>query len=211
MRRSLSWFAFFVFAPSTWGADFWGVEVPGIELQSSVWSIQNAVGDAAPDPIVNTLGASMAFGLDRPWFLRLEVQAFTLGYTYQDERAVPESAEWDNVTVLGIMINPSASYELRVLPTLAWSFESGLGFLLRAPVFLNGVTAGDMALPVTQWLMAGRFLYPSIGASLGWQFSPSLTFALRAQLFYPVFNLWTGAPWYDQLTWGLGVGIRVGL
>lgn len=211
MRRPLLWMVFLTLAPGCWGLNLWGVDVPGIELQSSLWSIQNAVEDAAPDPVVNTLGASISIGLEDRWSLRAEAQVFTLGYAFRGGRAVPESAEWDNVSVLGIMLNPTAAYEVRFLPTLSGSAEGGMGFLLRAPVFLNGETAGEMAIPVTRWLMAWRFLYPSGGLGLGWQFSPSLTIHLRTQVFYPVFNLWTGSPWYDQLTWGVGLGIRLGL
>lgn len=199
-----------VVAPS-WGLTVGGVEVSGLEFQSSLFSIQNAVGDAAPDPVANTLGVSLHFRLADRWLFRPEVQAFTLGYRYADGRAIPESAEWDNVTILGLLANPSFGYRWPLGSDLAWTSEAGLGLLLRFPVFLNGKTAGEMALPATQWLMAGRLLYPNVGTGIGWRFSPSLTAHLRVQLFYPVFNLWGGLPWYDQLTLAAGIGLEISL
>src|SRR5208283_2357655 len=103
-----------------------------------------------------------------------------------------------------IMINPTVGYEFPLTPTLAAVAEGCLGFLLRAPIFPNGATAGDMALPVTGWLMAGRFIYPDVGGSITWQFSPVLAATFRLQLFYPIFDLWGGLPWYDELTYGAG-------
>jgi hypothetical protein len=208
MKRALFWLLFLVLVPSSWGLSLWGVDIKGIEVQSSYYSILNAVGDGAPDPFVNTLGVSIPFRFLNHWLFRPEVQMFWLDYKYQDGRAVPESSIWDNVTILSILINPTFGYEFPLTPTLAAAAEGGLGFMLRAPIALNGTTAGDMALPVTGWLLAGRFIYPDVGGGITWQFSPLLAATLRLQLFYPIFDLWGGLPWYDELTYGAGLGIR---
>lgn len=211
---SMKWAGFglwlLVLVPGSWGLTVFGVDVNGLELQSSVWSIQNAVGDGAPDPIVNTLGVSIPFRFLGQWTFRPEAQAFYLGYRYLETegRAVPEDQAYDNVTILGIMINPTGGYEIPLTPALSWVVEGGVGFLIRVPVYLNGKRAGEMALPATGWLMAGRFLYPDVGTSLTWQFSPLFAATVRAQAFYPVFNLWNGLPWYDQFTYGIGIGVR---
>ncbi len=210
--KAMKWVSFCllstVLIPASWGLTIWGVDINGIEVQTSYYSILNAVGDGAPDPFVNTLGASIPFRFMGHWLFRPEVQMFWLGYKYQDGRAVPESSIWDNVTILSIMLNPTVGYEFPLTPTLSVAAEGGLGFLLRAPVFLNGTTAGSMALPVTGWLLAGRFLYPDVGSGITWQFSPLLAATLRFQAFYPIFNLWGGLPWYDEFTYGAGLGIR---
>ena len=197
-----------VLAPASWGLTLWGVEVDGIEFQSSVLCVLNAVGDGAPDPIVNTLGISAPLRLDDRWYIRPEFQVFFIGYTFANGRAVPESSSWDNVVEMSIMVNPVGGYEFPLGRDLVTSAEAGLGFLLRFPVFLNGEAAGDMALPVNSWLWAGRFIYPNLGGSLTWKLSPKWSAVLRGQLFYPLFNLWSGEPWYDQLTYGAGIGVR---
>lgn len=192
-----------------WSWNLWGVDVSGVEVQSSLWLIQNAVTDGAPSPIVNTIGLSIPLRFLKTWVFRPEVQAFTLGYAYEDGRAVPESDNlFDNVTILGLMINSVGGYEWRLSQTLVWTNEVGLGFLARIPIYFNGSTAADMAIPATAWLLAGRLIYPNLGTSLAWQFSPLFTAVVRAQLFYPIFDLWGGLPWYDQLTLGGGIGIR---
>lgn len=193
----------------TWALTVWGIDINGVEFQSSVFSIQNTVGDGAPDPVVNTLGLSVPFRFSGHWTVRPEVQAFILGYKYQDGRAVPESAEFDNVSVLSLMINPTGGYEFPLSPTLTWNVEGGLGILARLPLYLNGTTAGPMALPVTGWLVAGRLFYPNVATAVVWQFSPVLAAVVRGQLFYPIFDLWNGLPWNDELTYGVGIGIRL--
>lgn len=208
MKRCVVWLLFVLATPASWGLTLWGVDINGLELQSSVWSIQNAVADGAPDPVVNTLGVSVPFRFLGNWTFRPEAQLFFQGYKYAGGRAVPESSEWDNVTILGLMINPLGGYDISFGQTLTWSNEAGLGFLARFPVFLNGATAVDMALPATGWLLAGRLFYPNVGTSLTWQFSPLFAATLRGQFFYPVFNLWSGLPWYDELTYGVGIGVR---
>jgi len=201
----------FCLAPQAWGLTLWGVDINGVEIQSSLWSIQNSVEDGAPNPVVNTVGVSVPFRYLGRWTARAEAQLFFLGYKYQDGRAVPESSMWDNVTIMSLMINATGGYEFPLSPTLGWDVEGGLGFLARFPVLFNGKTAGEMALPVTSWLLAGRLIYPNGGSSITWQFSPLLAATLRAQLFYPIFDLWGGLPWYDELTYGVGIGIRFSL
>ena len=208
MKRIPFWLLFFTLAPSAWGLTLWGVDINGLEVQSSYYMIFNAVDDGAPDPLVNTVGASVPFRFLGQWLFRPEVQVFGLGYKFAGGRAVPESSAWDNVVVLSVLINPTVGYEFPLGPTLAVAAEGGLGFVSRFPIFLNGTTAGSMALPITGWLLAGRFVYPNIGTGLTWQFSPLFGFSVRAQAFYPIFNLWDHLPWYDQLTFGGGLGVR---
>lgn len=200
---------FLVLAPASWGLTLWGVDVNGLEVQSSYFSILNSVGDSAPNPFVNTLGVSVPFRFQGRYIFRPEVQVFFQDYSYQNGRAVPEDSMFPNVTIMSLMINPTVGYEFPINPTLSWEAEGGLGFLIRFPVFVNGgSTASDMVLPATTWLLA-NFFYPDVGSSITWQFSPVLAATLRAQLFYPLFDLWQGLPWYDELTYGVGVGIRI--
>jgi hypothetical protein len=197
-----------VLAPASWGLKLWGIDVDGVEVESSFLVVLNSVGDSAPDPWVNTLGISVPVRLDDHWVIRSDIQAFVIGYSYANGRAVPESSAWDNVSVLSIMVNPTGSYEYRLTQDLVASADGGLGFLLRFPVFLNGSKAGDMAVPVTTWLLAGRFIYPNIAGSLAWKISPKWTAVVRGQFYYPVFDLWGGTPWYDEMTYGVGIGFR---
>ena len=208
MKRPVFWFLALVLASPSWGLTIWGVDINGLEIQTSYYSILNSVKDGAPDPLVNTIGASIPFRFLGNWTFRPEAQVFFLGYKYQGGRAVPESSEWDNVSILSLMINPTVGYEFPLNPSLSWSAEVGLGLLARIPVFFNGTKALEMALPVTGWLLAGRLFYPDLGTGVTWQFSPLFAVTLRAQAFYPIFNLWDNLPWYDEFTYGLGLGIR---
>jgi len=206
--RAPFWLLFLVLAPSSWGLTLWGVDINGLEVQSSYYLILNSVEDSAPDPLVNAVGASIPFRFLGQFMFRPEAQVFLLGYKYANGRAVPESSAWDHVVVLSLLINPTIGYEFALGPNFALSAETGLGFFNRFPIFFNGVTAADMALPVTGWLMAGRLFYPNLGTSATWQFSPLFAVTLRAQGFYPIFNHWNNLPWYDELTVGGGLGIR---
>lgn len=208
MKRASFWLLFVVLAPASWGLTVWGIDINGLEVQTSYLSVLNAVGDGAPDPFVNTVGASIPFRFLGRVLFRPEAQLFLLNYAYRNGRAIPEDSMFDSVTLLGLLLNPTLGYEFPLTPTLAVAAEGGAGFLLRFPVFLNGAKAGDMALPATGWLMAGRFLYPNVGAGITWQFSPLFAATVRGQVLYPVFNLWTDSPWYDELTYGIGLGIR---
>lgn len=208
MRKAAFCVLWLTLVSPSWALTLWGVDVNGLEIQSSYLSVLNAVGDGGPDPFVNTIGASIPFRFLGRYLFRPEAQLFFINYAYRGGRAVPEDTMWDNVMVMSLMLNPTVGYEFPLNPSLAWAAEAGIGFLSRFPVFLNGATAGSMALPVTGWLMAGRFLYPNVGTGITWQFSPLFAATLRAQVFYPVFNLWNNLPWYDEFTYGLGIGLR---
>jgi len=191
-----------------WALTLWGIDINGLELESSIWYINNTVEDSGVSPVVNTIGVSVPFRFLGHWLFRPDIQFFLANYTYQNGRAVPEDSMWDNVVILGGMINAVGGYEFPLNPNLSLAAEGGLGFLTRAPVFFNGTTASSMALPITGWLLAGRFLYPNVGTGLTWQFSQTFAATLRLQAFYPIFNLWDGLPWNDELTLGGGIGIR---
>jgi hypothetical protein len=208
MKRAVLGFLFVVLTSPSWGLTLWGVDINGLEVQASYYSILNSVKDGAPDPFVNAVGASIPFRFLGRWTFRPEAQVFVGNYAYGNGRAYPVETMFDNVSVLGLMLNPTVGYEFPFGPVLSASAEVGMGFLPRFPIFLNGAKAGDMALPVTGWLMAGRFLYPDVGAGVTWQFSPLFAFTVRGQVFYPVFNLWNGLPWYDEFTYGGGIGVR---
>ena len=187
-------FLLVVLAPASWGLTLWGVDINGLELQTSYYSILNSVKDGAPDPFVNTLGASIPFRFLGHWTFRPEAQIFAQNMAYANGRAYPVETMFDNVLVLGLMLNPAVGYEFPLTTNLTWGVEGGMGFLLRFPIFLNGKTAGDMALPTTGWLT--------------WQFSSLFAVSVRGQVVYPVFNLWDTRPLYDELIYGLGLGIR---
>ena len=208
MKQASFWLLFLVLVPSSWGLTVWGIDINGLEVQSSYFVVFNSVGDSAPAPFVNTVGASIPFRFLGRFLFRPEAQVFFINYAYRGDRAVPEDSMFDNVMVLSLLVNPTVGYEFPLTPTLAVAAEAGLGFNTRFPIFLNGKKAADMALPVTGWLMAGRFLYPDLGAGITWQFSPLFAATLRAQAFYPVFNHWNDLPWWDEFTFGLGLGLR---
>lgn len=208
MKRSLLGALFLLLGSTSWAITFWGVDINGLEVQSSYYAILNSVDNGSPDPLVNTLGASIPFRFLGQWTFRPEAQVFALAYKYADGRAVPESSLFDHVVILSLLINPTVGYEFPLAPSLWWATEGGVGFLTRFPVLFNGKTAIDMALPATGWLMAGRFVYPNIGTSFSWQFSPLFAFTVRGQVFYPIFNLWNNVAWFDQLTLGGGIGLR---
>ena len=68
-----------------------------------------------------------------------------------------------------------------------------------------------MALPITGWYLAGRFVYPNLGLGVLYQFSDRYTLFLRVQGMDPVFNLWDNWTWWDQLLVNLNLGVRFSL
>ncbi len=208
MRRLLVVLVLLAMGSSAMALSLWGAEINGLEVGTGILWIRNTVADSAPDPICNTFELSVPFRIQNTWIFRPEAQVFFQTYGYQNGRAIPIESMFDSVSMMGLLFNPTFGTEWRLSPYLRTYAEGGLGLLFRLPVFLNGTTAGSMAGPITSWFAAGRFLYPNLGGGLGWQFSPLLALMLRAQVYYPLFNLWDQLPWDDELMVGATLGIR---
>jgi hypothetical protein len=186
----------------------WGVDVTGVEVGTGLFWIRNTVQDSAPDPICNSFDLSVPFRVQNFWIFRPEVHLFFQTYGYQNGRAVPIESMFDSVSMMSLLLNPTWGAEWRLSPDFKTFAQGGLGLLFRLPVFLNGVTAGSMAGPITSWFVEGRFLYPDIGGGMAWQFSPLLALNLGGELYYPIFNLWNNLPWDDELTLALELSFR---
>ncbi|MEI8094109.1 MAG: hypothetical protein WCG80_07860 [Spirochaetales bacterium] len=190
----------------------WGVDIPGLELQFGYDFVLNSIDDSAPNPVIsNSLGLSVPFVVLPSLIFRPEAAVFFETMEYVNSRPQPVESDYPNVTILALLLNANFGYEFQPLKTLTLVPEVGLAFAVRFPIFAAGTSAGDMALPITGWYLAGRFVYPNLGLGVLYQFSDRYTLFLRVQGMDPVFNLWDNWTWWDQLLVNLNLGVRFSL
>jgi hypothetical protein len=207
MRRIL--FLLLLILPnlSLGAVEVFGVDIEGLEVHGGGFYILNAVADSAPDPIVNSVGVSIPFRFLSYFTFRPETQFFLQTYGFQQGRSVPLETMFDSVLFLTWMLNPALGVEFPLTPDFSVGAEVGVNFYNRFPIYFLG-TGGSQALEATGWFYSGRFIYPTVGGHIVWQFSELFAVTLRTSLQYPLFNLWTNSPWYDQLALGLNMGLR---
>ena len=114
---------------------------------------------------------------------------------------------FDSVLFLTWIINPALGFEYPLTQEITLGTELTLAFFPRFPIFFLG-KGSSQALDATGWFYSGRFFFPGVEVHGIWQFSELFALTARGYLFYPVFNLWTGDPWYDQLGLTLNFGLR---
>lgn len=194
-------------APSLTAIEVLGIQFNGLEAQGGIGYVFNSVENSAPDPILAIAGLSLPLRFPNSLSFRPEFTFFTNTYAFQDGRAVPIESMFDSVVLLAIGFFPWLGQEFDLGPALTAGWEAAPGLVFRLPVFFYG-SGSSFALDATSWYLAGRFLFPAASGYLTWKFSELFRLTQRLQVLVPVFNLWTPAPFYDQLQLNFLVGIR---
>lgn len=209
-RLSLVLCLTFSLTTTGWTLELWGVDVDGLEVNTGISWFSNSVEDSAPDPLVMNAGVSIPFRFFSYFTFRPESLFFLHTYGFENGRAIPLEPMFDSVVFLTWIINPALGVEYPLLPELTLGAELVMGFFVRTPVFFLG-KGGAQALDTTGWFYSGRFFFPGLEVHGIWQFSELFALTARGYLFYPVFNHFTGAPWYDQLGLTINLGLRFSL
>lgn len=193
--------------------------------------LKNTVPNSAPDPVLNTLGASVSIAFADDFWLFVEpgLDLFWTNYGNYDGRAVPveyEAGAGNNVFVLGFLLDLPLIATVRfgefLQPELkkrfALSLSLGPAFVLRAG--FKGDTSSAVAdqmvvnqAAVLEYFWAeGRWFYPSAGLRFEALLQDRFTFVLGVRAFAAAANWWTALqPWYDHGMIHVMLGMRVAL
>jgi hypothetical protein len=182
--------------------------VPGFGASPSIDEIEAhvgmyAVGDwtGGTDGLVYPLfllGASTMLDLDAlpdPWVLSLGLDFLGAWYEWNDvdRRAqVSEPEAGASFFTVGMLISPRIGTRFVLGEKVAMGASAGLDLLIRFPLSpFSEVSVADAQLPALLYFVAGRFLYPELGAWLTWQATKDveLSFALRS--LWPVYRAWS--------------------
>jgi len=161
----------------------------------------------APSPWLVMAGAAVP--LISSGLFRLELGALIWGTLYElvDATAVmvPTQVETAHqVGVLGLWLSPLAGIRVPIADgRIELGATAGLSLNFRFPLYETDLAAGEAAQRVAagyRYFWAGRFLFPETRLSFRWLAFDDFALRLSVTALYPLFHLWDGGAFLDQLT-----------
>ena len=149
-------------------------------------------------PPIYLVGASMMLtlgALPNPWVLGLGVDLIGTWYLWNDTDRRAELADpvdGGSFFTVGLLLSPRIGMRFALGETVAMGGYAGLDLLIRFPFSpFSGVSILDDQLPALGYFLAGRFLYPEIGAWLSWQAAKDVEIAFGVRSLWPVYRIWS--------------------
>ncbi|MBN1520055.1 MAG: hypothetical protein JW923_08195 [Spirochaetales bacterium] len=186
-------------------------------------AIINNTAPTAPNPVINTLGASfnLPFSEDSLFSFDPALDILWTNYEWYDGRAAPtesETGEGNNVFVLGFLLDLPVVVNVRFSDKLGGAFSLGPAFLLRVS-FKGDTTEGleatmdeNLRLVSAYFWQSGRWLYPSTAFRFDVFLQEGITFSIGARGFLPLFNAWDpGIAFWDHAMIHVTLGMRIRL
>jgi hypothetical protein len=227
-KRVLALLAALLCCASAFGAT---LSTDAIETHVGMYLVGNWTTDNGLNPPWYLLGASTLLELDslpRPWVLGLGLDLLGAWYewSYLTRRAAPSEPEWGgdlntsaSFFTMGLLVSPRIGTRWPIGEKVAMGVFGGPDLLIRFPLdpFSKYTTLSEDRLPALLYFLAGRFLYPEIGAWLTWQATKDIELALSLRSLWPIWRIWspevTGfSTFFHQVIFAgtLGATIRLG-
>ncbi|MCX7023547.1 MAG: hypothetical protein NT080_02875 [Spirochaetes bacterium] len=179
--------------------------------------ILNDSGQGAASPIVNIIGCSLSYSFTGggAWSFDPGFDLFWTQYEWDasGSRAIPTEPETAEASfVIGGILDGPFSYRFRINERLSIKPGAGLAMVLRVPIPNSTSMPGEDNLAIAGWFYGGaRFLYPELQALVDVELQDRFAFEFAARTFWPVFNLWTGANFFDHWMFQAALSVRVKL
>ncbi len=195
-----------------------------LEAHVGMLTIGNYTTDNGLSSPLFLLGASTFLdpsAMPDPWVLGLGLDFLGAWYEWNATdrwAALSEVEAGASFFTIGMIISPriGARFDLSEAVDLGAYF--GMDLLVRFPFDpFSSVSIVDDQLPALVYFVAGRFLYPEIGAWLTWQATKDVELAFALRSLWPIYRIWspevTGfSTFLHQVifTGTLGMTIRLG-
>lgn len=198
----------------------WAIDIDAFSGRFGVAIINNASGEGAPSPVVNTLGGSVVIPVFvKGFYLSLQpaLDLYWTNYEWSVDRAVPTESEHgggNNAFVLGFILDLPVTATFRFNERIGGAASVGPSFVLRA-AFANddGVDMDANLSSIVSYLWgSGRWFYPSASLRMDVYLQENFTFAFGIRGSLPIFNLWTdSASFFDESILHITMAMLVGL
>jgi hypothetical protein len=151
--------------------------------------------EAAPSPLVNSLGLGLKFSLGNWIVLKAGIQGFGNYYGFTsngDGRLIPIEYELRDFWVLSSILDLKVGLNIPMGKVFGITGAVGPAFVLRFPFasFPDMVSKQDQA---TSYFFSGtRYVYLESDVAFDWQISEKMGVSFGIRFFYPIFTLWNG-------------------
>ena len=183
-------------------------ELKSISLEGGPLMIMNTDDEGAPSPILPNIGACFEIEHGDAYFM----PSVNLSWNYYqlDEKDTslvqPAEIEYaDSLLLLNILIDFPYSMRYELKEKLEWGWLASPAVMLKLPLKAWG-EGEDQRSDILGYFYAGRFIYLEGGGYLLWNYSEKNSFKTMLSFYLPVYQLWNGRSFFDEMMFRLGFG-----
>ncbi|MBA7698200.1 hypothetical protein ES703_106875 [subsurface metagenome] len=179
-----------------------------IQLDGGLLLIGNTEQEAAPHPLLPTVGLTLPLISGPLFYTETGFLLFGTYYQYENQRATPVELENQGFLVIAALIDARLGLRFSISRIFKLGGSAGLGLLLRAPIPLFPDARSNVG-PTLSYFYGFRFLYPETELFAQIAVSKDFDLKLSFRAYYPIFHLWDGEnlPFFDQFMVSALVGI----
>ena len=188
-------------------------EIKSLSLEGGPLFMLNTDDEGAPSPILPNIGIAGEIESGAGYFLpSLNISWNYYQLSEEDPEVVqPAEIEYaDSLLLMNILIDFPYSMRYSVKNNLMLGWLASPALMIKVPLKAWG--EGDsQRSDILGYFYGGRFIFLETGGYLLWRYSEKNSFKTSLSLYLPVYHLWDGRPFLDEMMVRLGVGFSFDL
>ena len=185
-----------------------GFELQSYSIEGGPLFMLNTDDEGAPSPLLPNIGAGLEMESGSGYFL----PSINISWNYyqlsEEDADVVQPAEIeyaDSLLLMNILIDfpYSMRYSLKKQLDLGWLVSPALMLKIPLKTWGEGETRKS---DILGYFYGGRFVFLEAGGYLLWNYSEKNSFRTSLSVYLPVYHLWDGRPFMDEMMLKLGFG-----
>lgn len=190
------------------------IEFESLTLEGGPLFILNTDDEGAPSPILPSIGISGEIDNGNNSYYLPSVNISWNYYQLSDEdSAVVQPAEIeyaDSLLLLNLLIDYPYSIRYQLKESLSAGWLASPAIMLKIPLKAWGDGESQRG-DILGYFYGGRFIFLEAGGYLIWNYSEKNSFKTSLSTYLPVYHLWDGRPFLDEVMIKLGFGFSFNL
>ena len=188
-------------------------EINSVSFEGGPIFMLNTDEEGAPSPLLPNIGAGCEIESGSGYFM----PSLNLSWNYyqlseeDSELVQPAEIEYaDSLLLMNILLDFPYSMRYSLKNNIQLGSLASPAFMLKVPIKAWG--EGDSRRSdILGYFYGGRFIFLETGGYLLWNYSEKNSLRTFLSFYLPVYHLWDGRPFMDEMMLRLGVGFHFNL
>ena len=188
-------------------------EINSVSFEGGPLFMLNTDDEGAPSPLLPNIGAGCEIESGSGYFM----PSLNLSWNYyqlsEEDAEVVQPAEIeyaDSLLLMNILIDFPYSMRYTLKNNLQLGWLASPAFMLKLPLKAWGEGESQKS-DILGYFYGGRFIFLEAGGYLLWNYSEKHSFKTSLSFYVPVYHIWDGRPFMDEMMLRLGVGFYFNL
>lgn len=210
MNKKILLFIIFIFSTPLF---VFALELNSLSFEGGPVLILNTDDEGAPSPILPSIGIGADIGL-APGYLMPSIGISWNYYQLSEEDpdiVQPAEIEYgDSLLLMNILFDVPYSMRYSFKNNTKFGWLAAPAFMFKVPLKAWGEGETHKS-DILKYFYAGRFIFIEAGGYFLWDYSKKKSFKTMLSLYFPLYHLWDGRPFLDEMMFKLGVSFSFNL